>query len=121
MAGDSFFSATVELRTPLLENCLPGLKQTDEELAEDPNSWKLHRIQGVIFADYGFISSQNYQNDGSSGRNDGQSLLSVGVGVRLGITKYAQAAADYGLALIKHASEDTPQNGRFHLSLQMQF
>lgn len=121
VAGDSFFSATVELRTPLLENCLPGLKQTDEELAEDPNSWKLHRIQGVIFADYGFISSQNYQNDGSSGRNDGQSLLSVGVGVRLGITKYAQAAADYGLALIKHASEDTPQNGRFHLSLQMQF
>lgn len=45
----------------------------------------------------------------------------MGVGVRLGITKYAQAAADYGLALIKHASEDTPQNGRFHLSLQMQF
>ncbi len=121
LAGDNMFSATVELRTPLLENFLPGLEQTKEEMAEDPNVWKLHRLQGVLFTDYGYISSRDYVNDGSNGRNSSQSLLSVGVGIRLGISRYAQAAADYGLALIKHASEDTPNRGRFHLSLQLQF
>ncbi|MGN0867053.1 MAG: ShlB/FhaC/HecB family hemolysin secretion/activation protein [Oligosphaeraceae bacterium] len=121
LAGDNMFSATVELRTPLLENFLPGLEQTKEEMAEEPNPWKLHRLQGVVFTDYGYISSRDYVNDGSNGRNSSQSLLSVGVGIRLGISRYAQAAADYGLALIKHASEDTPNRGRFHLSLQLQF
>ena len=121
LAGDNIFSATLELRTPLLENFLPGLRQAKEELSEDPNSWKLHRLQGVLFTDYGYISSREYVNDGSNGRNGSQSLLSVGVGIRLGISRYAQAAADYGLALIKHASEDTPDKGRFHLSLQLQF
>ena len=121
LAGDNIFSATLELRTPLLENFLPGLRQAKEELSEDPNSWKLHRLQGVLFTDYGYISSREYVNDGSNGRNGSQSLLSVGVGIRLGISRYAQAAADYGLALIKHASEDTPNRGRFHLSLQLQF
>ena len=121
LPGDNIFSATLELRTPLLENFLPGLRQAKEELSEDPNSWKLHRLQGVLFTDYGYISSREYVNDGSNGRNGSQSLLSVGVGIRLGISRYAQAAADYGLALIKHASEDTPDKGRFHLSLQLQF
>lgn len=121
IAGDTSVNATLELRTPLLENFLPGLKQDKERLADDANNWKLHRLQGVIFTDYGYISSNNYENDGSNGRNGSQSLLSVGLGIRLGISKYAQAAADYGLALIKHASEDTPNRGRFHLSLQLQF
>lgn len=121
IAGDTSVNATLELRTPLLENFLPGLKQDKERLADDANNWKLHRLQGVIFTDYGYISSNNYENDGSNGRNGSQSLLSVGLGIRLGISKYAQAAADYGLPLIKHASEDTPNRGRFHLSLQLQF
>ena len=121
LAGDNIFSATLELRTPLLENFLPGLRQAKEELSEDPNSWKLHRLQGVLFTDYGYISSREYVNDGSNGRNGSQSLLPVGVGSRPGISRYPQAAADYGLALIKPASEDTPDKGRFHLSLPLQF
>jgi len=120
VGGDNMLTATLELRTPLLENFIPAMKQSEEELA-DPNNWKLHRLQGLVFMDYGYVSTRNYSNSNSDGRVDSQSMLSAGLGLRLGITKYAQAAADYGLALIKHASEDTPDKGRFHLSLQLQF
>lgn len=121
VGGDNMITATLELRTPLLENFIPALQQSDEELANDPNNWKLHRLQGLVFVDYGYVSTRNYSNSRADGRNESQSMLSAGLGLRLGITKYAQAAADYGLALIKNASEDTPDRGRFHLSLQLQF
>ena len=60
-------------------------------------------------------------NQPENGRTTHESLLSAGVGLRLGLTRYAQASLDYGLPLIKHVSSDTPDNGRFHLSLQLQF
>lgn len=121
VGGDGIISASVELRTPLLENFIPGLSRTDEELAQNPDNWMAHRLQGVIFIDYGYISSRDYMNQPENGRTTHESLLSAGVGLRLGLTRYAQASLDYGLPLIKHVSSDTPDNGRFHLSLQLQF
>lgn len=121
VGGDGVISATVELRTPLLENIIPGMTKTDEELAANPDNWMAHRLQGVIFVDYGYISSRDYMNQPENGRTTHESLMSAGVGLRLGLTKYAQASLDYGLPLIKHVSKDTPEYGRFHLSLQLQF
>lgn len=121
VGGDNIISGSLEMRTPLLENFIPGLTKTDEELAEDPDNWMAHRLQGVMFVDYGYISSRDYMNQPENGRSTHKSLLSAGVGLRLGLTKYTQASIDYGFPLIKHVSKDTPDNGRFHLSLQLQF
>ena len=47
-------------------------------------------------------------------------MWSVGAGIRLGLTKYSQMALDYGYPILK-ASDDTPDAGRLHLSVQLQF
>ena len=52
--------------------------------------------------------------------DDDNSLWSVGAGIRLGLTKYSQMALDYGYPIID-ASDDTPNAGRLHLSVQLQF
>ena len=36
------------------------------------------------------------------------------------LTKYSQMALDYGYPILK-ASDDTPDAGRLHLSVQLQF
>ena len=71
--------------------------------------------------DAGYISSNDYENLKVNGYDAQATMLSAGVGLRLAVTKYAQAAVDYGLPIIKHVSRDTPKYGRFHLSLQLQF
>ena len=121
VGGDNVISGTVELRTPLLENFIPGLTRTEEEMKEDAYWWGQHRLQALAFVDYGYVSSQGYNTRPDKDESTYANLLSVGVGLRLGFTKYAQAAVDYGLPLIKHVTRDTPDKGSFHLSLQLQF
>ena len=121
LGGDNVISGTLELRTPLLENFIPGLTQDEEQQAADPDFIGKHRLQGLVFVDAGYISSNDYKNLKVNGYDAQATMLSAGVGLRLGVTKYAQAAIDYGMPVIKHVSRDTPKYGRFHLSLQLQF
>ena len=116
LGGDNAITATVELRTPLIENFIPKLKQDSKYLEDNPEYWGRHRLQFVAFTDFGYVENKTP----APGDINNQEFFSVGVGLRLGFTKYAQMAIDYGYALV-NASEDTPDAGRFHISLQAQF
>lgn len=116
LGGDNTYVGSLELRTPLVENFIPGLKKEDEKFYEKyPEHWSMHRFQFVAFTDFGYVSEKDKQ----SGADD-QGFWSVGAGIRLGLTKYAQMSLDYGYPIII-ASEETPEAGRFHFSLQLQF
>ncbi len=116
LGGDHAVSGTLELRTPLLEDFIPGLKQDDPDFRDRyPDHWSQHRLQFVAFTDFGYVC----EDEKESGADD-QSFLSVGAGIRLGITKFAQMSVDYGYPIIE-ASKDTPDNGRLHVTLQLQF
>lgn len=114
--GDYGFNATVELRTPLFENFFPGMVRDEEYLRENPEDWKMHRLQAIAFYDVGWVAYQD-RLDGSS--TDDTSLHSVGVGLRLGFTKFSQMRFDWGYPL-----EDSPNStelGNTHFSLQLQY
>ena len=115
LGGDNSFVGSVELRTPLMENFIPGLKKSQEELKKGDNKWTQHRLQLVAFTDAGYVSERHKQ-----GASDDQGFWSVGAGLRMGLSKFAQMSLDYGYPIIE-ASEDTPNDGRLHLSLQLQF
>ena len=116
LGGDNAVTATLELRTPLIENFIPGMKKDSKFLDENPEYWGRHRLQFVAFTDFGYVENKTP----APGDINNQEFFSVGVGLRLGFTKYAQMAIDYGYALVD-ASDDTPDAGRFHISLQAQF
>jgi hemolysin activation/secretion protein len=116
ITGDNAVTGTLEFRTPLIQNFIPGLKKSDEYLDANPEAWQQHRLQFVIFADAGYVENE----EPLPGEMDGESLYSVGAGLRLGFTKYSQMRADYAYALAD-TTEDTPPHGRVHLSLQLQF
>ncbi len=116
IGGDSSVTGTIELRTPLLENFIPGLEKDEEYLADNPKYWGRHRLQFLAFTDAGYVANKSKV----PGEVNNQSLFSVGVGLRLGLTKFSQMSADYGLPLVE-ASDDTPDAGRLHISLQLQF
>ncbi|MGN0879714.1 MAG: ShlB/FhaC/HecB family hemolysin secretion/activation protein [Oligosphaeraceae bacterium] len=116
IGGDNSIVGSIELRTPLLENFIPGLKSDDPQFYEKyPQHWSQHRLQFVAFTDFGYVSEKKREV-----ADDDQELWSVGAGIRLGLTKYAQMSLDYGYPIIE-ASDDTPSSGRLHVSLQMQF
>ena len=116
IGGDNSIVGSLELRTPLLENFIPGLKSDDPQFYEKyPQHWSQHRLQFVAFTDFGYVSEKKREV-----ADDDQELWSVGAGIRLGLTKYAQMSLDYGYPIIE-ASDDTPSSGRLHVSLQMQF
>ncbi|MBT5612316.1 MAG: hypothetical protein HOJ57_40640, partial [Lentisphaerae bacterium] len=54
VGGDSGVTGTLELRTPLLENVLPGLVRDPAVLAESPDPRAGHRLQLVTFFDFGY-------------------------------------------------------------------
>ena len=113
--GDHSIVGTLELRTPLIENFIPGLKRDSQYLKDNPEYWSMHRLQFVLFTDFGYVAY-----DEKDRADDDNSMWSVGAGLRLGLTKYSQMALDYGYPIIK-ASDDTPNAGRLHLSVQLQF
>jgi hemolysin activation/secretion protein len=116
VAGDQVIAGTLELRTPLFHNFIPGLKKSDEFLDANPNAWQRHRLQFIAFTDFAYVDINNPR----AGEFSTEHLLSAGLGFRLGLTKYSQARVDYGYPF-EDASDDTPSSGRFHLSLQLQF
>ena len=99
-----------------MKNFIPGLKKDDEKFFENnPSHWSQHRLQFVAFTDFGYVAEKHREV-----ADDDQDFLSVGAGLRLGLTKYSQMSLDYGYPIIK-ASDDTPKAGRFHASIQLQF
>ena len=115
-AGDQVIAATLELRTPLFHNFIPGLKKSDEFLEANPEAWQRHRLQFIAFTDYAYTDI----NTPRAGETSGDTFMSGGVGLRMGLTKYSQARLDYGYPFEK-TTENTPSSGRLHLSLQLQF
>ena len=113
--GDHSFVGTLELRTPLIENFIPGLKKDTQYLKDNPEYWSQHRLQFILFTDFGYVAYDEKEKP-----DDDNGMWSVGAGIRLGLTKYSQMALDYGYPIIK-ASDDTPEAGRLHLSVQLQF
>ncbi|NMA42496.1 MAG: BamA/TamA family outer membrane protein [Oligosphaeraceae bacterium] len=116
IGGDNSVIGTLELRTPLLTNFIPGLKKDDEFLQNNPKYWGQHRLQFVAFTDYAYVNNERPY----PGEYKNQDMWSVGLGLRLGLTNYSQMSLDYGYPIIE-ASSDTPSAGRFHISLQLQF
>ncbi|NOY80189.1 MAG: BamA/TamA family outer membrane protein [Kiritimatiellaeota bacterium] len=114
MSGDQAVVATLELRTPLFHNFIPGLKKSAKYLAENPDAWQRHRFQFLLFTDFGYVDMKNPL----PGEQDTDTLLGVGAGLRLGLTKYSQMSLDIGYPLEKTEESDNP---RAHLSLQLQF
>ena len=116
ISGDQMLLGTVELRTPLFQNFIPGLKEDDQYLEENPEAWQRHRLQFIAFADYGFVEVFEPR----PGEQGNESMFSAGVGLRLGLTKYSQMRVDFGYPFVE-TTEATPNSGRAHLSLQLQF
>ena len=114
--GDQAIVGSIELRTPMWHNFIPGLKKSDEFLDLNPQAWQRHRLQFLTFLDYGYVDIKHPR----FGEQEDEAMLSAGLGVRLGLTKYTQARADYAYPFLE-ASDITPNDGRFHLSLQLQF
>lgn len=116
VGGDSSITATFELRTPLIENFIPGLKKDTKFIDDNPEYWGLHRLQFIAFTDFGYAFNKHEVTNSI----ENQGFASIGLGMRLGLTKYSQMSLDYGYPLVE-ASDDTPDAGRLHVSLQAQF
>jgi hemolysin activation/secretion protein len=120
LSGDDAIVATLELRTPLLQNFLPGLKKDEEYLSINPDAWQRHRLQMLFFCDYAWVSIDDSEfEDTGDGRKQNEAMLSVGAGLRLGLTKFSQMSLDWGFPL--EEVEEHRDGGRGHFSVQLQF
>ena len=112
--GDSGIRGTLEVRTPLIDNFIPGLKHAEDFLAENPDHWSTHRLQFDAFADFGRVETSAQQ----PGEHSGQTMMSIGAGLRLGFTKYSQIRLDYGYPL-EDTEETNEGEGQFHFKLEI--
>jgi len=115
VSGDDGYVASVEFRTPLVQNFIPGLRKDEKYLNDNPEAWQQHRLQFLFFFDYGLVQMKNPL----PGEQADKSLASVGAGLRLGLTKYSQFRFDWGIPIMK--TEESQNRGRGHVSLQLQF
>ena len=112
--GDSGIRGTLEVRTPLIDNFIPGLKHAEDFLAENPDHWSTHRLQFDAFADFGRVETSAQQ----PGEHSSQTMMSIGAGLRLGFTKYSQIRLDYGYPL-EDTEETNEGEGQFHFKLEI--
>lgn len=115
-AGDDAVVASLELRTPLWQNFLPPLQQTDEFLEDNPDAWQRHRMQFLVFGDYGYARLK----DPLPGEQRTDAIWAVGAGLRLGVTPHANLRFDVGVPLSNTENTESG-NPRGHLSFQLQF
>jgi hemolysin activation/secretion protein len=114
VSGDSGVTGSIELRTPLVDNFIPGLKRSKEYRERNPDDWMMHRLQLIAFYDFGKVSNANPV----AGESKDEAFSSLGAGFRLGLTKYSQIKFDYGFPLAK---TEESSSGLGHLSLQVQW
>jgi len=107
--GDNGLYGTVELRTPIL------LDMVSHTLGRKPGSTPLDRLQFVAFTDFGFIEFI----DPLPGVDDNETLLSVGAGVRLAVTRYSQLRFDVGVPVASASGDD--DSSEYYLDWQFQF
>ena len=113
--GDYGFDASVELRTPLLENFIPGMVRDEEYMKQNPDDWAMNRLQGVVFYDLGWAAF----HEPLPGQLDDITFQSLGLGFRLGFTKYSQIRFDYGFPIDE--GPDISSAGRAHVTIQLQY
>jgi hemolysin activation/secretion protein len=107
--GDNGMYGTVEFRTPILLDLLAS------PLRRQATGTPIDRLQFLVFTDAGYTMS----NDPLPGANKDETLLSVGLGARIAITKYSQFRIDYGVPMLEN--EDEENSSAFYLSAQLQF
>ncbi len=113
--GDNAFVGTAELRTPLLLGMISSPFLSAEQKAKrelDPVDY----LQFITFFDYGYVEYADPQ----PGEEQSDSIYSVGVGVRMSLTKHSQLSFDYGIPLTTTEDEED-KKGRFHLNVKFQF
>jgi len=118
--GDHAVYVNLEVRTPLLFGMLSkpfrehvGPEGIQEQLAE--GKLPVDRLQFVAFVDAGYLIIE----DPLPGEEDSQSLASVGLGMRLGLTSYSQLKLDWGFPL--RETDESSNIGAGHLNIQLQF
>jgi hemolysin activation/secretion protein len=114
-SADSGLSGTVELRTPLLQDFIPGLAHTPEFRNALPRHWSWHQLQLLSFFDFAYLS----RNDGVIGLDSTEAFASAGLGLRLALSPYSALKLDYGMPL--NETDASPGSGRGYLSLQLHF
>ena len=114
VSADSGFTGSLELRTPLISNFVPVLETSEEYQRNNPEDWKVHRLQFVSFLDFG----RSDQNEPLLGEEKSELFSSIGAGMRVALTKFSQFRLDLALPLDKTDESDTI---RGHFSVQGQF
>ena len=107
--GDKGISATVELRTPIIDRGFMSKSLSTLKPAES--------LQFIVYSDYGYVRRLDALVD----EEDSVGMISVGVGVRLGLTEHLQVRFDYGVPLEATVDTETSDGGRAHLVVQVQF
>jgi len=115
VTGDSGVSGTLEFRTPLLRDFIPGLAGGPDCGPGEPAHWRWHQLQFLTFFDFAFL----HRNEPLIGLDTSEWLSSAGVGLRLGLTPYSNLSFDYGIPL--QDADDTDRKGRSSVSLRLAF
>ncbi len=115
ITADSGVSGTLELRTPLLQDFIPGMKYDPGFREEEPRHWSWHQLQLLTFFDFAYMA----RNDPMPGQQRNEWLRSTGLGMRLALSPYSAVKFDYGVPLKK--TDDSERAGRGYLSLQLHF
>jgi len=110
LRGDSGFSGTLELRTPLYGRGSDAARETRWQRLAGSSY-----VQLVTFADIGYVSIKNpevFEEDSST-------IYSAGLGLRVSVAERAQMRFDWGFPFEETAESES--SGRGHVSLQVQF
>jgi hemolysin activation/secretion protein len=107
--GDNGMYGTMEFRTPILLDLLAS------PLRKQAVGTPIDRLQFLVFTDAGYTMS----DDPLPGATKSDTLLSVGLGARVAITKYSQFRLDYGVPVLKIRDEEN--DSAFYVSAQLQF
>ena len=116
--GDTGVYGSIELRTPIL---LEPVSRMFRAAASDTAA--LDRWQFFVFMDAAWVSQEDPLPGSKDAGADSDTLLSVGLGLRIGLTSHTQFRIDYGYPLIDIDSDEGNESnsGALYFSASMQF
>jgi hemolysin activation/secretion protein len=112
LLGDHGGLATMEIRSPLLQNLLA---RPFSRRKRDSDNRAMDRLQILAFADAGFITRAELLQ----GEERSETLTSSGLGLRWSWSRYAQLRADMGYRFNETFTQD--KGVGFHISAQLQY